>query len=1080
MLAGLVLVCLVAHPAPTLRAQATPKAFGAAPPSRAQLDFFENKIRPVLAERCFECHSAKAKKLKGQLRLDSAEGLSKGGENGPEIVPGDPEHSRLINAIRYVDKDLQMPPKTNLPPDVVADFEAWVKMGAPYPQALAESGARRSGEEGSTFWSFRPIQKPLPPAVRNTNWPINSIDNFILAKLDEKKLTPAPAADKRTLIRRAYFDLIGLPPPPDRIERFLADDSPQAYPNLIDELLASKQYGERWARHWLDAARYADSGGYETDIYYRNAWRYRDYVVDSFNDDKPYDRFVQEQIAGDELWPDDLALDGTYKVPKEKLKHLEARIATGLYTLGPQFHESNLEAAKRQYEWLTDCADTTASVFMGLTMACARCHDHKFDSITQRDYYALQAVFAGSKEVEIPTVPAMGIADFKQFYPRILKVSEERKSYQAFQRKTKNRPLTEAEKQTKQKLIENLARAVMELPEDTADNGPFVGLMEIPTASVLGHEQPELVRPVNILNRGDLKRPREKATPDIPAVLRQAMDWNEELSGPFGSRQQFALWLTSTNHPLTARVMVNRLWQWHFGRGLVTTANDFGKMGQPPSHPELLDWLAQQFMAQGWSLKKMHRLLMLSRTYQMASRFVDEGNSRLDPDNRLLWRMNRRRLEAEELWDALQSVAGTLNPAMGGCPVVPPLADEEAEALRESWYWPVTADAEEHHRRGLYFFVRRNFRFPMFDVFDSPVNFASAPGRDETTVAPQALWFLNNKIAWQQAQEFAARLVAEDTAGWNKQDLGGGQPGWQAPAQDACAGWAKRIDSAQFLVGFDAPAGTVMTYAPSSVLYRVPSDDRGGALKIVGSLWHIRRVGYTNAWKLWKNDSTLITEGQLEDKPGESANPFSLSTGTGGSAALTNITYAAGDSFRLEILGEDFVGVNLTIQDRRTNDLAFDFTLASNPTPTGWQYSAPLKQGGGPIGPLIEARTTIAPDHWIDQAWRIALGRPPSPLEEREALLLFVALSRTETGFKTPEATKPQSITENQASAPSPPPVAKAEEKPSLKTHDHPASKDPSPDNLPLLLAGLPPRQALAFAQLCLALFNLNEFMYVD
>ncbi len=873
--------------------------------------------------------------------------------------------------------------------------------------------------------------------MRDASWPKNAVDNFILAKLEEKKLTHAPAADRRTLIRRVYFDLVGLPPPPERIERFLAEDSPEAYKNLIDELLASKQYGERWARHWLDAARYADSGGYETDIYYRNAWRYRDYVVNSLNDDKPYDRFVQEQIAGDELWPDDLALDGSYKLAPQKLKHLEARIATGLYTLGPQFHESHLDAAKRQYEWLTDCADTTSSLFMGLTMACARCHDHKFDPITQRDYYALQAIFAGSKEMEIPTIPTIGIADFKQFYPRILKVSEERKSYQDFQRKTRNRPLTQKEKEKKQKLLENLAQAMLELPEDTADTGPFVGLMEVPTAAVLGHEQPELILPVNILNRGDLKRPRDKAPPDIPSVLRRAMDWKDEFPAPFGSRQQLALWLTHTNHPLTARVMVNRLWHWHFGRGLVATANDFGKMGQPPSHPELLDWLSQEFMAQGWSLKKMHRLLMLSSSYQMASRFVDERSSHLDPDNRLLWRMNRRRLEAEELWDSLHATTGTLNPKMGGRPVIPPLTEEEAVALREGWYWPATASVEEFNRRGLYFFVRRNFRFPMFDVFDSPVNFVSAPGRDETTVAPQALWFLNNKIAYQQAQEFAARLVAEETAGWNKPYLGGGQPGWQTPTADGCAGWAKRIDSGQFLESLDAPAGSIMTYGPSSVVYRVPQDEPAGALKIVGSLWNPRHIGCTNTWKLWKNDSILLTEGQLEDKSGESADPFGLSNGSGGPRALTNISYVAGDSFRLEILSEDFVGVNFTIQARRTNDLAFDFTLESNPTSTGWQYSEAHAQGGGPVGPAIEPETTVAPEHWIERAWRLALGRPPSPLEVQEARQLLEALNKADLDGRPSE-------------------------------------------NLPVVLARLPQRQAMALAQLCLTLLNLNEFMYID
>jgi len=1003
------------------------------------MDFFENKIRPVLVQRCYECHSVKAKRLKGSLLLDTYDGLMRGGESGQEIIPGDPDSSRLIRAIRYVDKDLQMPPKNRLTPEQVADFETWVRMGAPYPRELPSgSGRNSSGNDRSTFWSFQPIQRPSPPEVKSKGRVQNPIDQFILAKLEQKGLTPAPVADKRTLIRRVYFDLSGLPPAPERVESFLADESPQAYEKLIDELLASKKYGERWARHWLDVVRYADSGGYETDIYYRNAWRYRDYVIKSFNDGKPYDRFVQEQIAGDELWPDDLALDGSYDVPKEKLKHLEARIGTGLYTLGTQVHESNMDAPKREYEWLTDCADTTAAVFMGLTMGCARCHDHKFDPITQRDYFALQAIFAGSKEVEIATITGMGIADYKQSYPRILKVEEERKAYRLFEQRTKDRPLTGSEKEEKQRLLENIAQAVLSLPEGTAHDGPFVGLMEIPTATVLGHERPELVEDIKILNRGDLKRPREKVSADIPVVLRRASGWTEQLPGPFGSRKQLALWLTDPNHPLTSRVMVNRIWQWHFGGGLVSTANDFGKMGQPPSHPELLDWLANKFIAEGWSLKKMHRLIMLSRTYQMTSRFVDEKNSLLDPDNRLLWRMNRRRLEAEELWDSLHATAGTLNLKMGGRPVVPPLVDDEIAALRESWHWPVAANPEEHNRRGIYLLVRRNFRFPMFDVFDSPVNSVSAASRDVTTVAPQALWFLNNNTAYHQAQELAARLITEDSAGWNKPDFGAGQTGWQGQKAGGHAGWAKRIESGQRLPGFDVPAGTVITHGPTSVLWKAPADEPGGVLNMAGSLWNIRHSGRTGAWKLWQNDKTLLTEGQIDDAAGNSAKPFGLASGIGGGKALKGIAYTAGDTFRLEILEDDFVAVNLTVQAKRTNDLAADFSLESNPTSTAWQYSESLEHSGGIVGAAIKhTETVLNPDRWVEKAWRILFARPPSAQEKQGAIQLFEVLS-------------------------------------------HVSAEPKLPPDCPSVLTRLPQQQGVALAQLCLALFNLNEFMYID
>jgi hypothetical protein len=621
------------------------------------------------------------------------------------------------------------------------------------------------------WWAFQPVKQPLPPAVQNTDWPLSPLDRFILAALEAKGLTPAPPADRRTLVRRAHFDLLGLPPPPELVESFVKDDAPDAYEKLIDRLLASPHYGERWGRHWLDVARYADSGGYETDVYYRNAWRYRDYVVKSFNNDKPYDRFVQEQIAGDELWPDDLSLDGNYQVSAEKRRHQEARTGTGLYTLGPQIHESNMDARKFTHERLTDWVDTTGSVFLGLTVGCARCHDHKFDPISQKEYYALQAVFAGSTEVEEPLVNAMEIADHKQMYPAVLAVDEARKAVRLFDQKTAGRKPTAEEQQQRRQLLERLAAAVLALPEkaNSTPNSPWDGLLEIPTVSVLGHVHPKLVPEVRLLHRGDLDRPREKITPDLPAALRKATAFDRPLPGPFGARKELAFWLTRPDHPLTARVMVNRLWQGHFGRGLVATPNDFGRMGEPPTHPDLLDWLAAEFVRHGWRVKELHRLLMLSATYRMASAYPNADNVKSDPDNRYLWRMNRRRLEAETLFDALHASAGTLNLKMGGRPVMPPLADDELSALRERPNWVVSADPREHTRRGLYVLVRRNFKFPMFEVFDAPVNSVSTARRDVTTVAPQALWLLNNHRAFRQAQAFAARLVREagdDPGAW--------------------------------------------------------------------------------------------------------------------------------------------------------------------------------------------------------------------------------------------------------------------------------------------------------------------------
>jgi len=330
------------------------------------------------------------------LDLRNRAGILKGGSRGPAIVPGDAEKSLLYKAVARIG-DLKMPPgKTGISQDQVEALRSWINAGA------AEWDARLSSTHEPSWWSFRKVVKPPTPANGNAQRIRNPIDSFTFARLEEKHLTPAPRADRVTLLRRAYFDLIGLPPSPEKTDRFVADTSPDAYEKVIDELLASPQYGERWGRHWLDVVRYADTGGYETDIYFRNAWRYRDYVVRSFNEDKPYDRFVQEQIAGDELWPDNLDLDGSYKVAPEKLKHLEAHVATGLYAIGPEVHESNMDAKKLQYEKLTDWVDMTGAAFMGLTFGCARCHDHKFDPIAQRDYYRLQAIFAYSTEGPIP------------------------------------------------------------------------------------------------------------------------------------------------------------------------------------------------------------------------------------------------------------------------------------------------------------------------------------------------------------------------------------------------------------------------------------------------------------------------------------------------------------------------------------------------------------------------------------------------------------------------------------------------------------------------------------------------------
>ena len=623
-------------------------------------------------------------------------------------------------------------------------------------------------EESPGYWAFERPTRPTPPqraALRQAARVRNPIDQFVFHRLEAAGLASAPEAERGMLARRAYFDLLGLPPTPEQVDAFVADTSPRAWQELIDRLLDSKHYGERWGRHWLDVARYADSGGYETDIYYRNAWRYRDYVVKSFNDNMPYDQFVQEQIAGDEIWPDNLDLDPrrVYAVTDEKRKHLQARIATGLFTLGPRVHESGLDAKRLAYETLTDWVDTAASAFLGVTLGCARCHAHKFDPFTQEDYFAMQAIFASAREVEIPLWTSMEEADWRQSYPKVVAVQEARQAYQLFVGSPAGQKDTPGVAQRKQELLGAIGQAVLALPQRAAGQYAvdYVGLMHIPTATVLTREHPELIRPIHVLERGELAKPLVRAEPALPVSLAEATGTSPKLKVPFGGRRQFALWLTRADHPLTARVFVNRVWQWHFGRGIVATPNDFGNMGQPPTHPELLDWLASEFVEDGWNVKNLHRRIMNSAVYRQSSRFAEEVHLKMDPQNELLWRMDRRRLEAEALWDAVHFTAGTLNLAMGGRPVVPPLAADEIASLREKWHWVVSQDPAQHHRRGIYILVRRNFKFPMFEVFDTPVTSVSCPTRDVTTVAPQALWGLNNQSVFDQAVQLAARVVKE-------------------------------------------------------------------------------------------------------------------------------------------------------------------------------------------------------------------------------------------------------------------------------------------------------------------------------
>jgi hypothetical protein len=639
------------------------------------------------------------------------------------------------------------------------------------------------GPDQKNHWAWKvPVQPPVPP-VKNAAWARNPIDFFVLARLETAGLAPAPPISREKLIRRVTFDLIGLPPTPQEIDRFVNDLAADAYGKLIDRLLASPQYGERWGRHWLDVARFAQSNGYEHDEIRPDAWRYRDYVIRSLNADKPYDRYIREQLAGDELDPE----------------NADALVATAFNLLGPDMTDSSDQAERRQ-NTLNDMTDTTALAFLGLTIACARCHDHKFEPIPQTDYYRLQAFFAP--------------ASFRRDLPVVTR--EEREAYQAQEKAYQAlvRP-TLAELQRLEEPYRSKLRAkkLSRLSEEaqaahqTPDKDRTTAQKELvqKTDRLIVVREPEIVRAMNeadqatcqtlhdrlkefdvrkpqsmpvtlglqddpgpeaktfLLAAGELGNRLEEVQPGFPIILapdhqrRPAQVVSRAAST--GRRTALANWITSSQNPLTARVLVNRLWQHHFGRGLVRTASDFGIRGERPTHPELLDWLATELVAQGWSIKAMHRLMLLSATYQQSAAASTDALAK-DPDNNLFSRMNRLRLEGEIIRDSLLAISDRLNPQMGGpgvFPLVPPEAKKEARG------WVVSTNAQDQVRRSVYIFARRNLRFPFLEAFDLPDSNQSCPKRERSTTAPQALVLLNASDVVEASRALAARVAAMAT-----------------------------------------------------------------------------------------------------------------------------------------------------------------------------------------------------------------------------------------------------------------------------------------------------------------------------
>jgi hypothetical protein len=846
------------------------------------VEYFETRIRPILVAKCQPCHSA-ALRTAG-LDLSSAEGFQKGGDRGMLVQGSDPSESRLLQAIGY-EGQIKMPPTGRLKSEEIAAIRQWVQMGSPWPSDKAVVTNVMAADslpdltELPKFWSFQPVRKAVRPPVSDPNWVKTPIDAFVLAKLEEKKLKPAPPADKVTLLRRAAFDLTGLPPTEKEIRDFLADGSDDAFPRVIDRLIDSPRYGERWGRHWMDVARYADSTGADEDHRYPYAWRYRDYVIDSFNRDIPYDRFIREQIAGDLLPPD---------TPGEV--NVRGLVATGFLALGPKLIAEQ-DKVKMFYDIVDEQIDVTSRAFLGLTVACARCHDHKFDPISTKDYYSLASIFASSKQLanieklvsELYFAPLVAQDVWDRYQAHQARINDTQKEiddlvveegasyrdtlapfladYMLAGRRVYRDGATSEEAAAERRLdigivekwaaylkpsaerrahlepwynasatvIEEiaadyqktfLATAVLrrqalakwrqesmaakaagkELPaapkfqagedrfffEVASGKGPFAlpekdrerllsengrtrlaslqsalkqlkdsALPEPPLACALTEGK---ITEQRVFIRGNPENQGELVPKGFPRVL----TGDRQPSITIGSgRRELANWLADPANPLTSRVMVNRIWQWHFGQGIVRTPSNFGKGGERPTHPELLDYLANSFIERGWCIKSMHRLLMLSNTYQMSSLASPEALER-DADNVLMSRFPARRLAMEEIRDGLLALDGSLDLTMGGPLQSGRGTDKEFSDDRKS------LNPDQSKRRTIYLPLRRSNLPSVLTLFDFGDATTPGEGRSQTNVAPQALYMMNSDFVAQQAQSLANQLlgngVLDDTA----------------------------------------------------------------------------------------------------------------------------------------------------------------------------------------------------------------------------------------------------------------------------------------------------------------------------
>ncbi|MCY2974225.1 MAG: PSD1 and planctomycete cytochrome C domain-containing protein [Planctomycetota bacterium] len=847
--------------------------------SKDQVEFFEKHIRPILVDNCFECHAGN--ESKGGLRLDSKSSLNAGGDSGAIIEPGRPDSSLLIDAVRYKNHDLQMPPKNRLSSENVETLERWVSQGGVYPawaetnsnnaeDAVTEENQRAQSkpagmsiEEGLKFWSMQPVENPSVPTTKDPSWLNNPIDAFVLSKLEQAGLKPSKAASRRSLIRRVTFDLIGLPPTPAEVDAFIADDSPDAYSRVVDRLLDSPDYGIRWGRHWLDVARYADSNGLDENVALGNAWRYRDYVVDSFNRDKPFNQFLIEQIAGD-LLPD---------------ANQETRTATGFLVLGAKVLAER-DPEKLLMDTIDEQIDTLGKVFLGMTLGCARCHDHKFDPVKQSDYYRLAAIFKSTKtfrdkgkegirywneevfanadeQAKIKSIddeiakkqraansfkseainklriaarskateylvaasyisPTSSLQEISEvahplgLHPRILhhcrkhldfnrespffsmwhelathhdsagialhyrplfeaaiKAAEEAKAAAATDAKSTVK-LNDALLESAREALFDVAGflAVPAKPASAFDDETLNEYYRLADeARILESHSPDLsaamavcegttLEKIPIHIRGSHRNLGSNVARGFPEVMCGSTP-QDSLPKNQSGRLELAQWMSQSSHPLTARVCVNRIWGWHFGNAIVRTTENFGVVGERPTHPELLDWLASYLIQSDWSVKKLHRLILASRTYQMSVASDASSEHRIiDPENRLLSHFPMVRLDAEQIRDSILLIAGLLDRSVGGKTL--PLRN------RQFVFDHTSCDRTTYDspRRSIYLPIIRNNLYSLFEQFDFPDPTMPTGHRNVTTVAPQSLFMMNSDLMLDASNEMAAELIA--------------------------------------------------------------------------------------------------------------------------------------------------------------------------------------------------------------------------------------------------------------------------------------------------------------------------------